>query len=375
MWGSGRGRSLAARTAAAVVAAVVLGSACGCGDGPPSPGPPAQGGSESAVVAPELARIRWEPEALAGVAPALVGWREGATGSLVALTEGYLTSEDVREVWRAPEGLSLDLVALDATGAHAAMIVTVADTEPPSGRRRALALADRAGTREVRLPDGFDFSSAAFTPDGRLVVVAAELSATSVESTLGVAAADGAWQPITVAGEVPVHQFVERVMAVEGTDALALVLKTPGTPANRDDEALVLATLADTTLEVYTPAFFDDSLPSAVPLDGDEGVVYARTWREVLGRSAIDLVRARFDGAEWEEAVLREDAGIASGIETGQIAACAPDGTLWLRSAGTPADGGTALGQRLWKLAPQSPVPERTPVDVGQVLAWWWVER
>lgn len=375
MWGSGKGRSRAARTAAAMVAAVVLGSACGCGDGSRAPEQPAGGAGVPTAVAPELARIRWRPEALADVAPAVVGWREEAAGSLVALTEGFATSDGVREVWRAPEGLSLDLVALDATGSRAAMLVTVADAELPLGQRRALALADAEGTREVRLPDGFDFSSAAFAPDGRLAVVAAELSATSVESTLGVAAADGTWQPVTVAGEVPVHHFVERVMAVEGTDALALVLKTPGTPANRDDEALVLATLADTTLEVYTPAFFDDSLPSAVPLDGDEGVVYARTWREVSGHSVTDLVRARFDGAGWGEAALLEDAGVASGIETGQIAVCAPDGTLWLRSAGTPADGGAAQGERLLKLAPGSVVPEQTPVDLGEILGWWWVGR
>jgi hypothetical protein len=312
---------------------------------------------------------------VAGVAPALVGWQEGSAGSLVALTEGSATSDGVREVWRAPEGLEVDLVALDTTGSRAAMLVTVADAKPPSGHRRALALAEAGGTREVRIPDGFDFSSAAFAPDGRLVVVAAELGATSVTSTLGVVAADGGWQPIVLAGEVPVHHFVERVMAVEGTDALALVLKTPGSPADRDDEAVVLGTLDGATLEVYTPAFFDDSLPSAVPLNSDEGVVYARTWREVAGRSAIDLVRARFDGTGWEEAALLQDAGVASGIETGQIAACAPDGTLWLRSVGTPANGGSAQGERLLRLAPGSPVPEQTPVDVSQLRAWWWVER
>jgi hypothetical protein len=328
-----------------------------------------------AAVAPELARIRWNPKAVAGVAPALVGWQEGAAGSLVALTEGFATGDGVREVWRSPEGLEVDLVALEATGSRAAMLVTVADAKPPSGHRRALVLAEARGTREVRIPDGFDFSSAAFAPDGRLVVVAAELGATSVASTLGVVAPDGAWQSVMLGGEVPVHHFVERVMAVEGTDALALVLKTPGSPADRDDEAVVLTTLSDAMLEVYTPAYFDDSLPSAVPLNGDEGVVYARTWREVAGRSAIDLVRARFDGTGWEEAVLLEDAGVASGIETGQVAACAPDGTLLLRSAGTPADGGMGQGERLLRLAPGSPVPERTSVDVSQMRAWWWVER
>jgi hypothetical protein len=375
MWGSGKGRFVAARTAVALVAAVVLGSALGCSDGPRAPEQQADGGSVSVTLAPELARIRWKPQALAAVAPALVGWREGAANSLVALTEGFATSDGVREVWRAPDGLAIDLVALDATGGRAAMLVTVADGGLPSGQRRALALADADGTREVRLPDGFDFASATFSPGGRLVVVAAELGATSVESTLGVAAGDGRWQPIAVAGELPVHHFVERVMTVEGTDALALVLKTPGTPADRDDEAVVLATLTNVTLEVYTPAFFDDSLPSAIPLDGDEGVVYARTWREVSGRPVVDLVRARFDGTQWEEAALLEDTGIASGIETGQIAACAADGTLWLRSAGTHANGGAEQGERLLRLAPRSSAPEPTSVDVGQTPAWWWVER
>ncbi|HZL05303.1 MAG TPA: hypothetical protein VFE45_07770, partial [Coriobacteriia bacterium] len=140
-------------------------------------------------------------------------------------------------------------------------------------------------------------------------------------------------------------------------------------------EALVLATIEGDTLEVYTPAFFDDSLPSAVPLDGDEGAVYARTWREVAGRAVVDVVRARFNGTEWEEAVLLEDAAVASGVETGQVAASASDGTLWLRSAGRSADGGSAAGERLLRLEPGSGAPEPTPVDVSQVLAWWWVER
>lgn len=375
MWGRGRGRLRTARTAAAVAAAVVLVSVWGCAGDVRTPEQPTNGGEPPMAVAPELAEIRWDPEAVASVAPALVGWREGAAGSLVALTEGFATSDGVREVWRAPAGLEVDLVALDATGSRAAMLVTVADAKTPYGHRRALALADAGGTWEVRFPEGFDFSSAAFAPDGRLVVVAVELGATSVTSTLGVIAPDGAWQPVTLGGEVPVHHFVERVMAVEGTDAIALVLKTPGTPADRDDEAVVLATLADTTLEVYTPPFFDDSLPSAVPLNGDEGVVYARTWREVAGRSVIDLMRARFDGAGWEEVALLEDAGVANGIETGQIAACGNDGTLWLRLAGTPANGGVAQGERLLRLAPGSPAPEPTPVDVTQIRAWWWVER
>ena len=375
MWGSGRGRVFAARTAIAVMAAVVLGATGGCSDGARAPEQPAGSGGVPAARAPELARISWEPARLAAAAPALVGWKEGATGVLVALSEGLATSDGTREVWRAPEGLALELVALDAAGSQAAMLVTVADPDVPSGQRRALAVADAEGTREIELPDGFDFSSAAFAPDGRLVVVAAHLGATSVESTLGVAAADGSLQPVALAGDVPVHHFVERVMAVEGTDALALVLKTPGSPADRDDEAVVLATLADDNLEVYTPAFFDDSLPSAVPLIGDEGVVYARTWREVAGRAVIDLVRARFDGAEWEEAAILEDAHIASGIETGQVAAAAPDGTLWLRSGGTPADGATTNAEYLMRLAPGSRVPEQTSLDVGAVRAWWWVSR
>jgi len=327
------------------------------------------------VVAPELARVRWDPQVLSGVAPALVGWREGEGSSLVALTEGFATSDGIREVWRAPEGLAVDLLALDATGSRAAILVTVADADVPSGQRRALAVADAGGAREVRVPGEFDVSSVAFAPDGRLLVVAAELGATSVETTLGVAGSEGAWHPVMLAGEVPVHHFVERVMAVAGTDAFALVLKTPGSPADRDDEALVLATLTDSVLEAYTPAFFDDSLPSAVPLDGDEGVVYARTWREVAGRPVVDLMRARFDGGGWEEAALLEDARVASGIETGQVAACAPDGTLWLRSTGQAGDGGAAHGERLLRLAPGSAVPEQTPVDVSQVLAWWWIER
>lgn len=378
MRGSGRGLLRAARTVIVLAAAVVVGMTTGCGNDARVPEQPAVTTEPPPASAPELARISWDASALAAGAPALVGWREAeddSAGALVALTEGLATTDGPRELWRAPEGLAIDLVALDPTGSRAAMLVTVADASVPSGRRRALAVAGAGGTHEVRLPDGFDFASAAFSPDGSLAVVAAELAATSVESTLGVAAPDGTWQAARLAGDVPTYHFVERVMGVEGTDALALVLKTAGTPANRDDEALVLATLDGTTLETYTPPFFDDTLPSASPLNGDEGVVYARTWREVAGRPVVDLVRARFNGTEWEETALLEDAAMASGVETGQVAACAPDGTLWLRSEGTRADGGAATGERLLRLAPGSTTPERTPVDVGTVLTWWWIAR
>lgn len=378
MSGGGRGRLRTARTAAVCAAAVVLGIMAGCGDGGGLPKQPAGTTGLPAAGAPELARIRWDASAVAAAAPALVGWREdmnGSAGSLVALTEGSATTDGVRELWRAPEGLEVDLIALDAAGERVAMLLTVADESRPSGSRRALAVAGPQGTAEARLPEDADVVTAAFASDGRLIVVAATLGPTSIETTLGGVAADGSWQSVRLAGEVPTHHFVERVMAVEGTDAIALVLKTPGAPGNRDDEALVLATLEGDELGVYTPPFFDDSLPSASPFDGDEGVVYARTWREISRRPVVDLVRARFNGTEWEEAVLIEDAAIASGVETGQVAACASDGTLWLRSAGERADDGSAIGERLMRLDPASRVLEPTLVDVGSVLMWWWIGR
>ena len=346
------------RATAIVLATVLLAGAVGCAEPPPE---------EPAVVEEvdsgfDVTSLRWDPPVLEDHLPGLVGWSRlnpADPGGLVAIPE----SGEPVTLWEAPAEDGVLCLPLAVDAADPRMLVAVTSPGETGGQVTSLVLLGPDGDAQLlETPEGYEgVLSATFVGDGVVAVVSHATSET-FETLPGTFTTSGAWEPLTLEGEVPEYQFIERVTAVPGTDAVALLLKTPGGTGDRDDEALVLARYEGDTLVTFTTAFRDDSLPGASPLWGSEGVVFARTWRVVDGAPVVDLVTAVWADGSWTERVLLEAAEIASGIETGQVAAQAEDGTLWVRSVGT---GDHAEGGSLLRLDAQA----ATATDTGTGLA------
>jgi hypothetical protein len=222
-------------------------------------------------------------------------------------------------------------------------------------------------SREMELPEGYESVSSATFVGGRALVVAYHATQTTFETQIGVFSEAGEWQSVSLEGPLPDHQFVEWVASAPGIDGVAVLLKVPGGVGDRDDDALVFARFESGVLRAYTDAFMDDSLPAASPLYAAEGVVYPRTWREVDGVPVVDLIVARWNGTAWDEETVLADGAIASGIETGHVAAQGADGALWIRSA--PDDAGRATLMRLEGSAAK-PQPTATVLDSIDWFAW-----
>ncbi|MBN2248649.1 MAG: hypothetical protein JW733_08110 [Coriobacteriia bacterium] len=352
------------RATVIMLAGVLLAGTVGCAE--PLPEEPAV--VEEADSGFDVTSLRWDPSAVEGHLPGLVGWSRlnaADPGGLVAIPE----SGEPVTLWEAPaeDGVLYLPLAVDATGPR--MLVAVTSKGETGDEVTSLVLLGPDGDAQLlETPEGYEgVLSATFVGEGVIAVVSHATSET-FETLPGTFTTSGAWEPLALEGEVPAYQFIERVTTVPDTDAVALLLKTPGGTGDRDDEALVLAKYEGGTLVTFTTAFRDDSLPGASPLWGSEGVVFPRTWRVADGAPVVDLVTAVWADGEWTERVLLEAAAIASGIETGQVATQAEDGTLWVRSAGT---GDHAEGGSLLRLDAQA----TTATEMGTGLAGvdWFV--
>lgn len=331
------GRLRAAQIAIAAVAAMgLVAFATGCSTAPqPEKEPVVKSGG--AVEAFDTGSLGWDPSALRAHLPGVVGWRQSSPtgpGELVVLSaEG-----SAAVVWEAPEGVSCRPVGLDSSRGVLACSVGALDGRA-FPEATYLCGADGSVTA-VRVPAGYDtLTSFAFLGDGSGIAIATKYASDSIDSTIGLVAVDGSWKPVALDGTLPEYQFVENLFAIPATDKLAVVLKTEGTPANRDDEALVIASYSDGALSSLTPAFREDSLPNAAPLWGESGVLFVRSWRtKSTGGVVADLVKAVFVDGQWKESILVPDGGITTGIESGTVAVAQPDGALLVRSAGSPGD-------------------------------------
>jgi hypothetical protein len=331
-----RGTAVALALVLALAASLMLGPG-GC-----APKGPVEAEPPGAAPAPAVAPTEWEPDALSAVMPGLVGWRATAAGGgeLVGISpEGTATV-----VWAAPVadgGVSYTAIAVDADGPQ----VLCAGAEAQTGAVRSLLLLRADGrVEELAMPEGFDGVTSGTFVSGRPLAVLTHATSTEYTSQIGTFSDGGAWQPVELTGRLPDYQFVERIALVPDTDAVAVVLKTPGGPGDRDDEALVLARFEGGALTAYTEAFRDDALVGAMPLWGAEGVVYPRTPSRVGLEGVVDLVRAVWTGTAWQEEVVTEGAPLATGIETGIVAVQDPSGLYWVRQAGEgPHGAGTTL--------------------------------
>lgn len=311
----------------------------------------------------------WNPSALAGAAPGLIGWRSSSSGggALVAFTDE--ATETV--VWSAApkDGTGLLVVAVDPLAPRVLCAAVSADQSVGS-----LVLLDADGTvEELPMPEGYEgVIGAVFVADGRPLVVVYHTTTETFDTQLGVYERNGTWRPVSLAGELPEHQFVERIHQVPATDAVALVLKTPGGEGDRDDEALVLARLEGEKLVSYTAAFRADALVGATPLWGVEGVSYPSPSNADEPIGPMDLIQVAWNGRTWVETPVAQGLALASGVETGLVTAHAPDGTFWVRSVGKGPHG---LGTSLASIEPKGVGLVSTGLDLTDIDWFAWHEN
>jgi hypothetical protein len=235
-----------------------------------------------------------------------------------------------------------------------------------------MLLGADASVEELPMPEGYEgVIGAAFAADGRPLVVVYHGTMETFETQLGTYTDDGVWQPVTIDGDLPEYQFVERIAAVPGTDVIGLVLKTPGGTGDRDDEALVLARLEGLALTSYTAAFRDDALTGATPLWGTAGVVYPRMPSVVGLPDVVDLVRVEWNAGAWTETVVAEGLPLASGVETGIVAAQAPTGRYWVRMV---EEGPHGAGAMLGELDPVEDMLTPTSLELSGIDWFAWFE-
>ncbi len=356
------------------IAAVVFASAClsgalaGCSI-PERSAPPGTDGQDAGGTV--VRGAEWMPLDLAVARPGLVGWRRDTEGRTVLVR--LVPGAPADEVWEGPDGVLLERVALDVQGERLAALVRARTASATVEPGTLVTIGADGGATICEMPDGYEeVFSGAFLQGGDLLVVAAHTTKETIETTLGAVDASGAWRSLAIAGSLPTYQFIESVYAIPGTDAVAIVLKTPGGPGDRDDEALVLARRDGDVLRVFTEPFGDDALPTAAPLWGAEGVVVVRArFADEQGASPVaDLVEIRWQGNVWSERVRLTGGAIANGIETGGVVAAAPDGTLWVRSAPSGAHGS---GTGLLRLASSASEPETVSVDLSDVFWFQWI--
>ena len=332
---------------------------------------PAPGATQDTAPAFDPATATWNPGALVAAMPGIIGWQsvDAGGGALVALSsDGTATV-----IWSsAPnEGLASDALAVDPTGPRVLCAASAVDGAAPVVSSLVMLGAD-ASVEELPMPEGYEgVIGAAFAADGRPLVVVYHGTMETFETQLGTYTDAGVWQPMTIEGDLPEYQFVERIAAVPGTDAIALVLKTPGGTGDRDDEALVLARLEGLVLTSYTAAFRDDALPGATPLWGAAGVAYPRMPSVVGLPDVVDLVRVEWNAEAWTETVVAEGLPLASGVETGIVAAQAPTGRYWVR---TVEEGPHGAGAMLGELDPAEDMLTPTSLDLSDIDWFAWFE-
>lgn len=361
-----KGRLRAAQIAVAVAAIAGLLPAFGCSTArqeAPKTTPP--GRAEQGF---DPGTLAWMPSALQARLPAVVGWRQTgaqAGGELVAISR----ETSPQAVWEAPTDVACRVAAFDA--ARGTLVTVVEPAAGGSARPAAYLSAPDGTVTPIVLPKAYDTASAfAFASDGRAIGLLALYGTESIEATLGVVAGDGSWRALRLTGTLPRFQYVENIFAVPGTDVVAVVLKTQGTPANRDDEALVLARISGDEIRSFTTPLGEDSLPNAVPLWGADGVLFVRTWRSDAARGVVaDLVRATYADGRWVEDVLVEGGDITTGIESGSVAVAMPDGTVLVRS---PGQGGESDTQTLLQVGDGGRLSP-TGMDVTGATGLVWV--
>lgn len=360
------GRVVVRRWLAAFVAATMLVAAmvwgCGCsrrGDA---------GTDDDIAASFDVSSLRWEPERLASVVPALVGWAEGAGGKAGRLI--VLAGEtDSEAIWEAPASAPVDVRIEEVDPAGIQMLGYAAEMCGDTLVQHDLVFRPDGTVDEVPIPEDYDaLLDAGFLRDG-LLVLAYHATNEEFSTSLGVVGSTNGWRDVMIEGDLPEYQFVESLAVLPGTNTVALVLKLAGGTGHRDDDALVLAELEDDTLRVTSDAYWDDALPGCDALWDGTGVMVGRTWSETDDGSSA-FVRVEWTQGAWTEQVITAAPEVPVPLERGGVMAQDASGGYWFRRVSPDA----AAASELVRVEAIGEAAESTGIDVTQVMWFAWVE-
>ncbi len=359
-----RGNGRIARIVGVSLCAAVVLAAAACGD---ISRDRSDGSAGEALF--DVASLEWEPATLEQAMPALVGWEQpvgDAPGRLVALAEG----DEPTVLWQTPDEQDL-WIRIEEVDPDGPQMVGVGSAGVPDGRNgHALVFRSDGSVESLSFPEGYEgMADVAFM--GRdILVVAYHATREAFTTVLGAVDAEGTWHHLTLEGELPEYQFVERLAVLPGTDTVGLVLKTPGGTGNRDDDALVLARREGSALKVVSGVYRDDSLVGCVPLRDGEGVAFGRTWSGD-GASRSSYVRAEWTGSEWIESELASPEEAPVPVEMGEVITQDSTGAYLVRRAENDADRATS---HMVRLKGAGSAPEPVGVDLTDIVWYVWLE-
>lgn len=344
-------------------------------------GPAASTGGSSGADATGQKRARiaaetWDREALADAQPCLLALSDGEDGRLRAADlNGTIVADNL---WKPPAGTNALLFDADATGPRIAVSVgQIASTTPRELRDRVLVLAND-GTVSTGSPPTSAFplaSAAVFLQDGDLLWLRRRETETSIETTMGLTdGRTGKISPVVLGGTWPKHRFIASLVALRARTAVAVVLKTDGTPAPHDDFAVVLADYENGRLVARSAPYRDDSLFTLGPGADAGTLVYARADSEE-STVADEMIELQPSDTTWVPRVLTRTASCDPGFDYQYVCGGGPHGQVLYRSATDPAASGQ--GARLMSIGTAHDAkPTRTKVLLDLVgNQWLWLGK
>ena len=316
---------------------------------------------------------QWDRDALAAAQPCLLALRDGPDASLTAVDlAGRVVADNV---WLPPAATSTLLLDAEPHGPRVALSVDSASSDAPADVRDRLFVLDKDGAVRTASEPTTAFplvSSAVFLDTGDLLWLRRRETQSSIDTTMGVTdIRRGTVTPVVLDGSWPSYRFVAGLTPLGGASAVAVVLKTDGTPGPRDDFAVVMADYQNGRLISRSSAYRDDSLFTLGSGPRPGTLVYARAKDEESSR-ADELIELVLSGDTWTPRILLRNAGCDPGFDYQHVCGAGPNGSVLYRSAIDPqTDSGSAILRML-------PSGSTDPRDTGVVVStvgnqWLWL--
>jgi len=277
------------------------------------------------------AAARWNQRALEEATPCLISLTLDAQGrrSLRALE---LTGGAEVDLWSANAEASA--VLLDADDAGSRVLISISPESPTRA-------GDIVDTVQMLQPDGavsdvsapsaeYPFVSGGVLLGDDALILRRRESAESIDTTLSLVSASGESESVPLSGSVPEYEHVAGLVRVPGSGGIAIVFKTAGTPAPRDDFAVVGAVLEGGQLQVVSGPYYDDSLFTLAPGAGEDRLVFVRNQTPDGGSDVIELDLSQPAIAE---RVLLAGANVDPGFDNTSVVGGGDDGATLFRSA------------------------------------------
>ena len=289
---------------------------------------------ESGTTPVRAAAESWDREALAAAQPCLVTLSDAEPASLRAVDlTGRVVANDL---WRSRRGVATLLLDADAEGPRISLSESRTATDAPAAIFDTILVLDPQGTVTTASEPTTAFplaSAAVFLEGGDLLWLRRRETLTSIDTTMGLTdARTGATKGVVLHGAWPRHRFVASLIPLRARSAVAVVLKTDGSPGPHDDYAVVLADYQDGRLEARSAAYRDDTLFTLGPGPRPGTLVYARSASEQSAR-ADEIIELMPSDSAWIPKVLSPDAACDPGFDFQHVCAGGPDGGVLYRAA------------------------------------------